>query len=56
MELIQADRVLLRDFEQVDWQAVHSYASDPEVVRYMDWGPNTEDETKTEGTSKRDNK
>ena len=48
MELIQADRVLLRDFEQADWQAVHSYASDPEVVRYMDWGPNTEDETKTE--------
>jgi len=56
LELIQADRVLLRDFEQADWQAVHSYASDPEVVRYMDWGPNTEDETKTEGTSKRDNK
>ena len=47
MELIQADRVLLRDSEQADWQAVHSYASDPEVVRYMDWGPNTEDETKS---------
>jgi RimJ/RimL family protein N-acetyltransferase len=47
LELIRADRVLLRDFEQVDWQAVHGYASDPEVVRYMDWGPNTEDETKS---------
>lgn len=21
--------------------AVHTYASDPEVVRYMDWGPNS---------------
>lgn len=29
-----------------DWQAVNEYASDPEVVRYMDWGPNTEKETK----------
>lgn len=28
-----------------DQKAVHSYASDPEVVRYMDWGPNTEQET-----------
>jgi len=46
VEIIRADRLLLRDLEEADWQAVHSYALDPEVVRYMDWGPNTEDETK----------
>ena len=46
MEIVRAVRLVLRDLEAADWQAVHSYASDPEVVRYMDWGPNTEDETK----------
>ncbi len=37
---------MLRDLSRDYWQAVHSYASDPEVVRYMDWGPNTEKETR----------
>lgn len=43
---IQTERLVVRDFEEADWQAVHSYASDLEVVRYVDWGPNTEEETK----------
>jgi RimJ/RimL family protein N-acetyltransferase len=43
---IQTSRLTLRDFSQNDWLPVHSYASDPEVVRYMDWGPNSEEETK----------
>jgi len=38
-------RLTLRDFREADWQAVHRYAVDPEVVRYMAWGPNTEAET-----------
>ena len=46
METIRTKRLMLRDFEEADWKAVHSYGSDPEVVRYMDWGPNTEEETK----------
>jgi len=46
VEIIQTGRLTLRDLEETDWEAVHSYASDPEVVRYMNWGPNTEDETK----------
>jgi RimJ/RimL family protein N-acetyltransferase len=25
---------------------VHEYASDPQVVRFMSWGPNTEEETR----------
>jgi RimJ/RimL family protein N-acetyltransferase len=45
MEIIRTKRLLLRDFEEADWKATHSYGSDPEVVRYMDWGPNTEEET-----------
>lgn len=46
MVVIRTKRLILRDFNETDWQAVHGYASDPEVVRYMDWGPNTEEETK----------
>lgn len=37
---------MLRDFEEGDWTLVHDYASNSEVVRYVDWGPNTEEESK----------
>jgi RimJ/RimL family protein N-acetyltransferase len=43
---IQTERLLLREYEETDWQAVHAYGSDPVVVRFMPWGPNTEDETR----------
>jgi ribosomal-protein-alanine N-acetyltransferase len=46
MKIIKTERLFLRNLEVNDWQAVNEYASDPEVVRYMDWGPNTEKETK----------
>jgi ribosomal-protein-alanine N-acetyltransferase len=39
-------RLLIRDFMPEDWSAVHSYASDPDVAKYMIWGPNNEEETK----------
>ncbi|MEH2454204.1 GNAT family N-acetyltransferase [Nostoc sp.] len=29
-----------------DWQAVHKYASDHEVVRYLTFGPNSKEDTK----------
>jgi RimJ/RimL family protein N-acetyltransferase len=37
---IVTDRLLLRAFRPADWPDVHVYGSDPEVVRFMDWGPN----------------
>jgi RimJ/RimL family protein N-acetyltransferase len=46
MEVIQMERLMLRDFEKEDWRSVQNYASDPEVVRYMDFGPNTEQESR----------
>lgn len=46
MEVARTERLALRDFEEADWTSVHSYASDPQVVRYMDWGPNTDKESK----------
>ena len=42
---IETPRLLLRDFVPADWTAVHTYASDPEVVRFMNWGPNSVDDS-----------
>jgi ribosomal-protein-alanine N-acetyltransferase len=39
------ERLILRKFRETDADAVHFYASDPEVCRYTDFGPNTWDET-----------
>lgn len=35
------DRLVLREFVQTDENAVHSYACDPVVTQFMDWGPNS---------------
>ena len=43
---LQTERLILRDFREEDWQAAHEWGSDPKVVKYMPFGPNTEDETK----------
>lgn len=42
---LRTQRLLLREFTQADFDDVHAYAIDPDVVRYMDWGPNTLEET-----------
>ena len=44
MELTTA-RLLLRPFRPDDHADLHAMAGDPEVVRWMDWGPNTPEET-----------
>jgi ribosomal-protein-alanine N-acetyltransferase len=38
-------RLLLREFRQDDHAATHIFGADPEVTRYMDWGPNTPEDT-----------
>lgn len=43
--MLETDRLVLREFAAEDFDAVHAYASDPEVVAYMPWGPNTEQDT-----------
>ena len=44
--VIETDRLVLREYVRDDWKDVHSYASDVQVVRYVDFGPNTEQDTK----------
>lgn len=41
----ETERLYLRELRASDWNAIYAYASDPEVVRYMDWGPYSEQET-----------
>ena len=40
------DRLLLREFEASDFEAVHHYASDPKVTQYTHFGPNSEEATR----------
>jgi RimJ/RimL family protein N-acetyltransferase len=42
---IETPRLILREFGDNDADAVHAYARDPEVVRHLDWGPNTPEDT-----------
>jgi RimJ/RimL family protein N-acetyltransferase len=44
--VIQTSRLSLRDLTMDDYEAVHVYASDPEVTRYTAFGPNTPEQTK----------
>ncbi|MGD0957024.1 MAG: GNAT family N-acetyltransferase [Candidatus Acidiferrales bacterium] len=43
---IETERLLLREFRAGDEADIHEYASDPEVVRLMIWGPNTPEMTR----------
>ena len=43
---LEGNRVMLREFVDDDWAAVHAWASRPEVCRYQAWGPNTPDESR----------
>jgi RimJ/RimL family protein N-acetyltransferase len=46
MITFQTNRLVLREFTQEDLDSVQSYASNPNVVRFMVWGPNTRTESK----------
>jgi ribosomal-protein-alanine N-acetyltransferase len=43
---VRTPRLLLREFREADFDDVHAYATDPEVSRFMAWGPNTPDQTR----------
>jgi RimJ/RimL family protein N-acetyltransferase len=38
---VATERLVLREFTAADLDDIQAYAEDPEVVRYMEWGPNT---------------
>ena len=45
-ETLKTSRLILRPLELNDFEAVHSWASEPENTRYMSWGPNDEEQTR----------
>jgi len=46
MARLETERLYLREFEESDWEAVHQYGSDPEVVKFLAWGPNTKEDSR----------
>jgi RimJ/RimL family protein N-acetyltransferase len=46
MESLTTERLILRKWQESDFAAVHDYAKVMENVRFMPFGPNTEEETK----------
>ena len=43
--ILTTPRLLLRPYRETDLAAAHAYGAIPEVSQYMDWGPNTEEDT-----------
>lgn len=43
---LNGQRVALREFEARDEEPLHAIASDPEVTRFTDWGPNAPADTR----------
>jgi ribosomal-protein-alanine N-acetyltransferase len=42
---LRTERLLLRELVRADFDDVHEYAADPQVARFMDWGPNAQHQT-----------
>ncbi|MDD2268692.1 MAG: GNAT family N-acetyltransferase [Eubacteriales bacterium] len=42
---LETKRLILRPLTLDDFEAVHSWASNPDNTRYMSWGPNNEEQT-----------
>ena len=41
----ETPRLILREFRKDDWKEIHPYSVDEEVVRFMPWGLNPEEDT-----------
>jgi len=44
MVVIRCRRLVLRELKEADADAVNEFSSDPEVIRFMDWGPNSRED------------
>ncbi|MCL2060061.1 MAG: GNAT family N-acetyltransferase [Oscillospiraceae bacterium] len=45
LKQLETERLLLRQFNENDFDAVHGYAGSEENIIYMPWGPNSEEQT-----------
>ncbi|MVM32323.1 GNAT family N-acetyltransferase [Spirosoma sp. HMF4905] len=44
-EQIETSRLVLRDYRPTDLESIHAYVSQPVVVQYAPWGPNSLEDT-----------
>lgn len=42
MLTIKTSRLILREYTESDWESVHGYAQNGDILIYEIWGPNTE--------------
>src|SRR5690349_3337314 len=47
VQRIEGTHLWLREFSENDWQAIHAWASRPDVCRFQAWGPNSPAETQS---------
>jgi len=45
MPTLETPRLLLREYTQADFAAIHSYGGNIDNVKYMAWGPNSQGQT-----------
>jgi [ribosomal protein S5]-alanine N-acetyltransferase len=43
---VATERLILHEMTDENFDAIHAYACDPEVCRFMEWGPNNPDDTR----------
>lgn len=43
---LKSERLLIRNFEENDWEAVHEYTSDHDVIKYIPEGVLSEEKSK----------
>uniref|UniRef100_A0A1S2LIM5 N-acetyltransferase domain-containing protein n=1 Tax=Anaerobacillus isosaccharinicus TaxID=1532552 RepID=A0A1S2LIM5_9BACI len=44
--MIETSRLHLREIKEEDFDEIHVIKSDPEVVKYLTWGPSTKEQTR----------
>jgi len=54
--VLETKRLALRPLATDDFKAVHSWAGNPDNTRYMSWGPNNEEQTRSFLASVREGK
>lgn len=46
LDYIETNRLIIREVNEGDFKSIHTYASKPEVTKYLPFGPNNEIDTK----------
>jgi [ribosomal protein S5]-alanine N-acetyltransferase len=45
IQLMETNRLILRELSEEDYEDIHEFKSDQKVVKYLTWGPNSREQT-----------